>query len=237
MNKKIGIICAMESELEPILKDMVVDKEVSKAGMTFYEGLLNKTPIVAVQCGIAKVNAAVCTQIIITEFGVTHVLNSGVAGGTRENIYPLDVVISNDLVQHDVDASAFGRPLGQVPGLSVFSFKCDDTLVKIALEASKDFPNINFHVGRIVSGDQFIYTKEKLEFLRDTFMSMATEMEGAAIAQVCYLNRIPFIVLRSISDNAINGEVMEYEKFYKIASINSYQFTRKFIELFNENDI
>lgn len=236
MAGKLGIICAMDSELEPILKDIKTDRILEKAGMKFYEGNLNGTDVVAVKCGIAKVNAAVCTQIIIDNFDVTHILNSGVAGGTKADIYPLDVVIGTDLVQHDLDATAFNYKKGQVPQMDTFSFPCDEKMVSLAVDCGKIFSDIKFHKGRIVSGDQFISDKMKSIALSNEFNSSATEMEGASIAHVCYLNSVPCIVIRSISDNAINGEAVEnYEEFCEKASKNSYKFIKEFVSLFGKS--
>lgn len=233
--RTLGIICAMQSELDPILSDLQIKETKEKAGMKFFNGVINDVKIVAVKSGIGKVNAAICTQILVNDFNVDDVINSGVAGGTQMDIFPMDIVIGNDLVQHDVDASAFGDPIGQVPNLDTFSFKCDEKLVNLALEASKEIKeSINVHVGRIVSGDQFIATKEKMQWLIENFDSKACEMEGAAIAQTCYLNKIPFIVLRSISDNALNGSHMDYLKFNLEATKNSYKLLNKFIELYKK---
>ena len=216
-----GIISAMNEELELLLKEMNIHEKTTKANMTFYKGTLGNKNIIAVVCGIGKVNAAICTQILISEYNVSSIINVGVAGGIGKDIYPGDVVIGTDLVEHDMDTSAFGDPVGQIPRLDTFSFKCDEKLVKAALDASGEIKEINTFSGRIVSGDQFIADIDKIKWLSETFNAISCEMEGASIAHVCYLNNIPCVVIRSISDNANNGAHMDYEKFLPIAIRNS----------------
>ncbi len=217
----LGIISAMTEELELLLKDMDIKEETKKANMTFYRGILGNKDIIAVVCGIGKVNAAVCSQILISEFNATSIINVGVAGGIGKDIYPGDVVVGTNLVQHDMDTTAFGDPHGQIPRLDTFDFKCNETLVKAALEACEEINEINTFSGRIISGDQFISSVNKIKWFEEEFKAMACEMEGASIAQVCYLNNIPCVVIRSISDNANNGAHMDYEKFIPIAVRNS----------------
>ncbi|WP_195266727.1 MULTISPECIES: 5'-methylthioadenosine/adenosylhomocysteine nucleosidase [unclassified Clostridium] len=226
----LGIISAMAEELELLLKDMSIEKETKKANMTFYKGTLGDKNIIAVVCGIGKVNAAICTQILISEYGVSSVINVGVAGGIGKDIYPGDVVVGTDLVQHDMDTTVFGDPHGQIPRLDTFSFKCDDKLVKAALAACEEIKEINTFSGRIVSGDQFISSVEKIQWFEKEFNAISCEMEGASIAHVCYLNNIPCVVIRSISDNANNGAHMDYEKFIPIAVRNSTKILRKMIQ-------
>lgn len=217
----LGIVSAMQEELDLLLKDMTINEETKKANMTFYKGTLDDKDIIAVVCGIGKVNAAVCSQILISEFNVTSIINVGVAGGIGKDIYPGDVVVGTNLVQHDMDTTVFGDPHGQIPRLDTFDFKCDEALVKASLEACEEIKEINTFSGRIISGDQFISSVEKIQWFEKEFNAMACEMEGASIAQVCYLNNIPFVVIRSISDNANNGAHMDYEKFIPIAVRNS----------------
>ena len=217
----LGIISAMSEELELLLKDMDIKEETKRANMTFYKGTLGDKDIIAVVCGIGKVNAAVCSQILISEFNATSIINVGVAGGIGKDIYPGDVVVGTNLVQHDMDTTAFGDPHGQIPRLDTFDFKCNETLVKAALEACEEINEINTFSGRIISGDQFISSVNKIKWFEEEFKAMACEMEGASIAQVCYLNNIPCVVIRSISDNANNGAHMDYEKFIPIAVRNS----------------
>lgn len=217
----LGIIGAMSEELEILLKDMELESTETKARMTFYKGKLWGKNIVAVVCGIGKVNAAVCTQILITEYKVSSIINVGVAGGIGKDIYPGDVVIATDLVQYDMDTTAFGDPMGQIPRLDTFDFKCNTNLVETAKNACSVATEFKTFSGRIVSGDQFVASVEKIQWLEKEFSALACEMEGASIAHVCYLNDTPFVVIRSISDNANNGAHMDFEKFTPIGVKNS----------------
>ncbi|EOR24414.1 5'-methylthioadenosine/S-adenosylhomocysteine nucleosidase [Clostridium sartagoforme AAU1] len=226
----LGVISAMTEELELLLKDMSIQEETKKANMTFYRGTLENKNIIAVVCGIGKVNAAICTQILISEYNVSSIINVGVAGGIGKNIYPGDVVVGKDLVQHDMDTTVFGDPHGQIPRLDTFDFKCNDILVKAALSACEEIKEINTFSGRIVSGDQFISSIEKIQWFEKEFNAIACEMEGASIAHVCYLNNIPCVVIRSISDNANNGAHMDYEKFIPIAVRNSTIILKSMLE-------
>lgn len=226
----LGVISAMTEELELLLKDMSIQEKTKKANMTFYRGTLENKNVIAVVCGIGKVNAAICTQILISEYNVSSIINVGVAGGIGKNIYPGDVVVGKDLVQHDMDTTIFGDPHGQIPRLDTFDFKCDDSLVKAALSACEEIKEINTFSGRIVSGDQFISSIEKIQWFEKEFNAIACEMEGASIAHVCYLNNIPCVVIRSISDNANNGAHMDYEKFIPIAVRNSTEILKNMLQ-------
>lgn len=227
----LGIISAMSEELAILLDNMIIQEETKKANMTFYKGKLDNKDVIAVVCGIGKVNAAICTQILISEYKVSSIINVGVAGGIGKNIYPGDIVVATDLVQHDIDTTVFGDPHGQVPRLDTFDFKCDSKLVEIALSACDKIEEINTFSGRIVSGDQFISSIEKIQWFEKEFNAIACEMEGASIAHVCYLNHIPCVVIRSISDNANNGAHMDYEKFLPIGVRNSTAILREMIKL------
>ncbi|MEQ8199151.1 MAG: 5'-methylthioadenosine/adenosylhomocysteine nucleosidase, partial [Clostridiaceae bacterium] len=165
----IGIIAAMSEELELLLKDMEVTSKEEKAKMTFYKGKLWEKEVVAVVCGIGKVNAAVCTQILISEYNVHKIINVGVAGGIGEDICPGDVVIADNLVEHDMDTTAFGDPHGQIPRLDTFDFKCDKELVALAEEACREASDIKSFKGRIVTGDQFIASVDKIKWLSSQF--------------------------------------------------------------------
>ena len=228
---KIGIIGAMREEVECLVRDMNFERKEMKAKMEFSLGIIHNKNVVIVTSGIGKVNAAVCAQILIDDFNVDYIINVGIAGGTIDNIYPGDIVIGENLVQHDMDTSAFGDKIGQIPRLDTFDFKCDKTLIKYAKEACLNIKGHNHFTGRIVSGDQFIADASKIKWLNSEFDCMACEMEGASIAQVCYLNEIPFIIIRSISDNANNGAHMDYEKFKDIAVENSTNILNNMLKL------
>ena len=209
----LGIIGAMSEELEILLNDMELEDTKVKAKMTFHKGKLWGKDVVAVVCGIGKVNAAVCTQLLISEYEVTHIVNVGVAGGIGKEIYPGDVVVATNLVQYDMDTTAFGDPMGQIPRLDTFDFKCDEHLIEVAKAACDKAGDFNTFSGRIVSGDMFVASLEKIQWLEKEFGALSCEMEGASIAQVCFLSHIPFLIIRSISDIPGGNNVLTYEEF------------------------
>ena len=226
----IGIISAMDEELAILLKDMDVTEKKVKANMTFHKGKLWGKDVVAVVSGIGKVNAAICAQILISEYNVGTIINVGVAGGIGMDIYPGDVVVAENLVQYDMDTTAFGDKHGQIPRLDTFDFKCDENLVSVCTKACDEIEGFNTFLGRIVSGDKFVASVDTIKWLEEEFDAKAVEMEGASIAHVCYLNNIPFVVIRSISDNANNGAHMDYEKFTPIAVRNSTTILKGMID-------
>lgn len=226
----IGIIGAMDEELELLLKNIKLERTEKKASMEFNFGELYGKNVVIVRCGIGKVNAAVCTQILIDDFNVDSVINVGIAGGIGKDIFPGDIVIAENLVQYDMDTSAFGDKIGQIPRLDTYDFKCDDKLVELAKKACESFEK-NFFTGRVATGDQFVADIEKIKWLSEDFGAAACEMEGGSIAQVCYLNKVPFVVIRSISDNANNGAHMDFEKFTPIAVKNSTYILENMIKI------
>ncbi|ERI91300.1 MTA/SAH nucleosidase [Clostridiales bacterium oral taxon 876 str. F0540] len=226
----IGIIGAMDEEVEILLKEIILERKEKKAKMEFSLGKLWGQEVVVVRSGIGKVNAAVCAQILADDFNTDYIINVGIAGGIGDNINPGDIVIADNLVQHDMDTSAFGDKFGQIPRLETFDFKCSKELMIIAEEACKKFGKSKSFIGRIVTGDQFVADIEKIKWLKDEFDALACEMEGGSIAQVCYLNNIPFVVIRSISDNANTGAHMDYEKFKYIAVGNSVNILRGMLE-------
>lgn len=210
----LGIIGAMDQEVAEIKAEMTDVSVKTAAGMDFYEGKLRGRGAVVVRSGIGKVNAGICTQILADQFHVTAVINTGIAGSLRNEINIGDIVLSTDSVQHDVDAGGFGYPVGQIPLMDQFSFQADKKLLELALACNADVnPDIQAFKGRVVSGDQFVSSKEKKKWLVETFDASCTEMEGAAIAQAAYLNHIPYLVIRAISDKADDSANMDYEVF------------------------
>ena len=210
----LGIIGAMADEVKQI-KERLTDVQVeTRAAMDFYKGRLGGKEVVVVQSGIGKVNAAICAQILADIYKVSAVVNTGIAGSLKAEIDIGDIVISEDALQHDVDAAAFGYEPGQIPQLDTFSFKADKRLIELAEECcSRVNPDIHTFLGRVVTGDQFVSQKEKKEWLTKTFGGSCTEMEGGAIAQACYLNNVPFLILRAISDKADDSASMDYPAF------------------------
>ena len=218
----IGIIGAMEEELALLLSRCTVRDKKEIAGLTFVSGSLYEKDIVLVKCGIGKVNAAICTQVLIDCFHVDGIVNVGIAGAVFEELNIGDIVVSSDAVQHDMDTSAFGDPVGIIPRMKESYFKADEKLLLLAEQAAKSLNrDLKVHIGRIASGDQFISTKEGKRRIWETVKGYCAEMEGAAIAQACYLNHIPFVLLRAISDNADGGSTMDYEAFSKMAAENA----------------
>ena len=210
----IGIIGAMEVEVAS-LKEQMKDIQVTrKASMEFYSGIIEGKNVVVVRSGIGKVNAAVCTQILIDDFKAEVVINTGIAGSLNADINIGDIVVSTDLIHHDMNAVAFGYPVGQIPQMEVFSFPADETLRNLALKCCKEVnPDIGVFTGRIVSGDQFISDQVKKDWIAENFGGYCTEMEGAAIAQAAYLNHVLFLIIRAISDKADNSATMDYSEF------------------------
>ena len=210
----LGIIGAMDEEVAR-LKEQMEDAQVQTwAGMEFYRGRINGKEAVVVRSGIGKVNAAVCAQILADRYEVSAIVNTGIAGSLDGKIDIGDIVLSTDALQHDMDATNFGYPLGQIPRMEVLSFQADRRLLELARTCCKEVnPDIHVYEGRVVSGDQFVSSQEKKEWLIRNFKGSCTEMEGAAIAQAAYLNEIPFLVIRAISDKADNSATMDYPAF------------------------
>lgn len=227
----IGIIGAMNEEVASIVDSMKIDRMEAKARMEFFFGEFLEKKVVVVKCGIGKVNAAICTQILIDDFDVDIVINTGVAGGVSRNLKPGDVVVSTDLVHHDFDATLSSNryAAGQVPKMDVYSFKADEKLVELAFNTAKKVSDFSVFKGRIVSGDQVIAAAGKVASLRETFEALAVEMEGASIGHTCYANNIPFVVIRSISDMADENMNVDYKTFEEIAIDNSISILKKML--------
>ena len=216
---KIGIIGAMEVEVEILKKNISLKRTIKKASMEFFEGTIEGTDVVVVRSGIAKVNAGICVQILVDLFDVTHVINTGVAGSLDAKINIGDIVLSTDACYHDVDATVFGYKKGEVPQLGTASFVADEKLREVAKKAIKTAAaDIGVFEGRVCSGDQFISSKEIKDNIKKDFDGMCTEMEGAAIAQGCFLNNIPFLIIRAISDKADGSDIVDYPVFEEKAA-------------------
>lgn len=224
---RLGIIGAMEEELETLLSTLEGKTCSSHSGSTFYQGILEGLPVVLVQCGIGKVNAAICTQILIDLYGVTHILNTGIAGSLNPQLDIGDLVISRDAMYHDVDCGTFDYPLGQVPGMDTVAFPADKALVDVAWNSAEAENPGHTRIARIASGDQFICEKEKKERIISITGGACTEMEGAAISQTAYRAGIPFVILRAISDKADDSADMDYPTFERIAAHRCASVTRR----------
>lgn len=216
---KIGIIGAMDVEVTYLKNNLQNAQAQTIAGMEFAEGTFAGVPVVVVFCSVGKVNAGICVQILADCFGVTHVINTGVAGSLDAAINIGDLVVSTDAIYHDMDVQNFGYAPGQVPGFEVVAFPADPELrALIETAAAEVAPEIQVFPGRVASGDQFIRTAEAKQRIIDTFAARCCEMEGAAIAHACYLNDIPFVVVRAISDKADGSDSELYPVFEEKAA-------------------
>lgn len=231
--KRIGIIGAMDEEVE-ILKSLLdITETVTEAGMTFYKGNLYDKEVVLARSGIGKVNAAVCAQLMITLFKIDCLINSGVAGTLHPDINQGDLVISNDAVQHDMDTTAFGDPLGAIPRLGVTFFEADKKLMALAKEAAQNlhFEGVSIFEGRVASGDQFVAGGELKDRIQSHFAPSAVEMEGAAIAHVAYLNQVPYVIIRAISDKADGSAELSYDEFLLVAAKHASSLLEEMVKL------
>jgi adenosylhomocysteine nucleosidase len=220
----------MDEEVAQIVGEMQVEELYERACMKFYKGKLEQRDVVIVRSGIGKVNAAVCTQILCDHFGVDGVVNTGIAGSLKNEINIGDVVLSTDVLHHDMDATGFGYPLGQIPRMDTLAFQADERLTALAEKACKKVaPEIGVHLGRVVSGDQFISDQDVKDRILKNFDGYCTEMEGAAIAQTAYLNGVPFLILRAISDKADNSATMDYPAFEAMAIANSVKILKEMV--------
>ncbi len=227
----LGIIGAMDVEVNSLKSAMEYCKIKNISGMNFCQGKIDGKDVVVVKSGIGKVNSAICTQILIDSFTVDSIINTGVAGALNPEIEICDIVISTTAQQHDVDVSPLGYAIGQIPDMESCEFHADTRLQSLAEKSiqSAGLPVNVFH-GKVISGDQFISNTEKKMWLRQTFHGDCTEMEGAAIAQVCTLNEIPFLIIRAISDQADGKGKVDYPAFEKKAAENSISLLREMIK-------
>lgn len=216
--KKVGIIFAMKEELDAFIKNISIQKEYDIFDLHFFHGIINNVDFILVISGVGKVNAARTTQILIDNYNVDMVINIGVAGGVNPNLAIGDIIIGEKLVQHDFDITAFNHEKGYIPDIGVF-ISSDDYLIKLAEKAllNNDY---SFTKGVIASGDIFCTDEAMSVKIANKFNALCVEMEGASIAQVCYLAHIPFLVLRSISDIPNNDNVITYEEFLESSSKN-----------------
>jgi len=224
---KLGIIGAMQVEVEILLGAMEDKKVTEKAGMSFTEGKLEDLDVVVVQCGVGKVNAAICAQMLCDLFEVTHIVNTGIAGSLNAGLDIGDLVVSRDAMYHDMDAVHFGYEFGKVPGMDTVAFPADKTLMDCAFAAAEAVNPGHTRIGRVASGDQFVAEKSVKERIIANTQGLCTEMEGAAIAQTAYRNGIPFVILRAISDKADDSADMDYPTFERIAAHRCAEVTKK----------
>lgn len=224
--KKIGIIFAMNEELVEFKKMIEIEKEYNIFDLKFYEGSINDKTLVLVECGIGKVNAARVTQILIDNMNVDYIFNVGVAGGISDKLSVCDIVIGEKLIQHDFDLTAFNHEKGYIPNVGKY-IDSDLYLLNIANSCSE---GLNVHRGIIASGDIFCTDKNMSDKINKKFNALCVEMEGASVAQVCFLSHIPFLIIRSISDVPNNNNVITYEEFLEKSSEVVASYVYKIIE-------
>ncbi|MBQ2603666.1 MAG: 5'-methylthioadenosine/adenosylhomocysteine nucleosidase [Acutalibacteraceae bacterium] len=228
---QIGIIGAMKVEIEGINEMMENKETLTLSGISFVRGDLFGKKIVTAVCGIGKVFAAMCAQTMILGFSPEIIINSGVAGSLCEELSIGDVVIGEKLVQHDIDTTALGDEKGLISGINKVYIETDEKISAV-LKKCVESMGINSHSGTIASGDSFINDCEKKKELAQTFGAVACEMEGGAMAQVCYINKIPFSVMRAISDGGDDNSHLDYNEFLKMASLRSVEVMKKFVEIY-----
>ena len=227
---KIGIIGAMDVEVQELISSMenITEKNISSS--VYYEGKLQNKNIVAAKCGVGKVHAAVCAETMILKYKPNIIINRGVAGSLNSKLDIGDLVISDNVVQHDMDTSGLGDPIGFISGMNLVYIPCSKNLVKKLESSAKTIEGTNAFVGTIASGDQFICSQEKKDYIVKHFNALCTEMEGAAIGQVCYLNNTDFCIIRAISDKADGSAHMDFPSFIKIATKKSTQMINTFLK-------
>lgn len=234
---KVGIIAAMEEELELLIKKISNCREIHFGQFKYHTGKINDVDIALLLCGIGKVNAAVGTTLLIDKLKPDYLVNIGVAGGFSKDIKVGDIVVSSEVRHHDADATIFDYEFGQIPRMPA-AFKADETLVKFAEEVMLDDDSITIFKGPILSGDSFIHHPSQIDMIVERFPDiMAVEMEGAAIAQTCYLFNISFVLIRSISDKVRETESHNvYKEFVERAANNSVKLVLELINRLKEKN-
>ena len=215
---KLGIIGAMDVEVAALKAKMENINTAVHAGSAYFEGELEGCPAVVVQCGVGKVNAALCAQILISVYGVTAIVNTGIAGSLCAELDIGDLVVSRDAMYHDFEVTAFDYEMGKVPGMDVVAFPANEEMVSAAFTAAEAENPGHTKIGRIATGDQFVCRQEQKDCIIEITGALCTEMEGAAIAHTAYRNGVPFVILRAISDKADDSAEMDYPTFEAIAA-------------------
>lgn len=227
---KIALIGAMNEEIELLVSHMTDVNETIKAGITFREGTYFDKQVVVCRTGVGKVNAAVTTQILVDNFGVEAVIFTGVAGALDPELNIGDLVISSECMQHDMDVTALGFSRGVIPYEAKSIFEADSKLVELAVASGEKLFAGKVKKGRVLSGDQFIASREVVASLYEELGGVCVEMEGASVAQVCSMNAIPYVVLRSMSDKADGSAHVNFAEFTVQASENSYKMVEDIVK-------
>ena len=227
----IGIICAMEVELEGILSLIKNPEKETISNIEFTKGTVFNKEVVVAKCGIGKVFAALCAEAMILKYKPSCIINSGVAGGVSRKLDIGDIAVAKDVVQHDMDTTALGDPKGLISGINIVKIPCDKSLSSKMLTAAASC-GISSMLGTLATGDQFCAKGSKeLEDMSREFNPLTTDMEGGAIGQVCYVNSVPFTVIRALSDRADENADTDYTENLKKSSENSFKTVKKFLEL------
>ncbi len=226
----IGIIGAMEVEVQA-LKDLMDNAELKEiSSVVFYRGKINGIDTVVAVAGVGKVNAAVCAQTMILEYSPDYIINTGVAGGLSEELKIGDAAVADKVAEHDMDTSPLGDELGFITGINKVYMQCDEYISGLMYDAAKSVDGINTVRGTIASGDQFIASEEQRRFIKKNFNAVAAEMEGAAIGHVCTMNNVKFGVLRAISDGANSDSTIDFPTFTKMAVKNTVEIIVKMLD-------
>ena len=215
---KLGIIGAMAVEIAALKENMTGMTTENRAGMEFCCGKLEGLEVVVVQCGVGKVNAAMCAEVLCDRYEVTHLVNTGIAGSLCAQLDIGDLVISQDAMYHDFDCVHFGYEMGKVPGMDTVAFPADEAMIRLAQAAAEQVNPGHSTVGRVASGDLFVAQKAAKNSIIEKTAALCTEMEGAAIAHTAYRNGVPFVIIRAISDKADDSAEMDYPTFEAIAA-------------------
>ena len=227
---RIGIIGAMDAEVASLREEAGAAGSIRIADMEFCEGRLDGREVVIAKCGMGKVNAGICAQIMVTRFGVNRLINTGVAGSLDARLRIGDFVVSSEAVQHDYDVSPIGFRPGEIPYTGLVAFPADESLRALALRAVREnAPNSAVFEGRVCSGDAFIASGAQKESIRQRFGGLCCEMEGAAIAQACHLNHVPWVVIRAISDSADDSEELSFSLFAETAAREGARVVRAMV--------
>lgn len=225
----IGIIGAMQEEISLLLNVMTHTNKITKAGIDYFQGELNDKNIVVCKSGVGKVNSAVCTQILIDTFKIDQLIFTGVAGALHPELNIGDLVISSESMYHDMNAVALGFKWGEIPYQETYIFKSDQKLIDLAYQTSLNLFENKILIGRVLSGDQFIADKSQVQKLYEDLGGFCTEMEGASVAHVCFMNEIPHVIIRSMSDKADGSAHINFNEFVHIASEQAFKLVSNMI--------
>lgn len=228
----IGIIGAMDVEIKGLIANMQITEERVVSKIKFYKGLLQNKDVVIAKCNPGKVNAAICAQTMILLYNVDAIINTGVAGGLSKELNICDVAIADKVVQHDMDTTPLGDPIGFISGLNIVEIPADKKICTLLRECAANCENTKVITGTIASGDQFLNSSEVKEKIVSSFGAIAGEMEGASIGHVAYANNVPFCVLRVISDNADGESDMDFPQFCNLAAEKSIKICIDFVKQF-----